>query len=199
MNQELDKKLCEKYPKIFCNRNAPMTQTLMCWGFSCDDGWYNIIDKLCANIQWHIDQNIKTAEYAQQYNTMANAAKNGDWAPFTKYYSSPAYTPKYLEQRKEEVLTSKLRPDTTVQQVVAIQVKEKFGTLRFYANGGDQYTDGLIAMAESMSSITCEICGHPGKIRHSGWLKSLCDEHAVENGYSLTETDSEPNEGDNNE
>ena len=48
MKKELDETLCAKYPLIFRDRNAPMTETAMCWGFSCGDGWYNLIDVLCG-------------------------------------------------------------------------------------------------------------------------------------------------------
>ena len=64
--------------------------------------------------------------------------------------------------------------------VVATQVKEKYGTLRFYYTGGDDYIDGVVAMAEYMSEVTCETCGAPGKLRDSGWVRTLCDEHAKE-------------------
>lgn len=130
MREELDKALCEKYPKIFANRHAPMTDTCMCWGFSHGDGWYHIINALCANIQSHID-----------------------WM-----------------NRKEEV----------VPQVVADQVKEKFGTLRFYYTGGDAVIGGMVRMAEAMSEVTCEECGTPGKLRHGGWIRTLCDTHEAE-------------------
>jgi hypothetical protein len=62
-------------------------------------------------------------------------------------------------------------------QVIAVQVKEKFGSLRFYVEGGDDITHGMIRMAESMSELTCEVCGSPGKQRPGGWVKTLCDEH----------------------
>jgi hypothetical protein len=68
------------------------------------------------------------------------------------------------------------------------QVKEKFGTLRFYYSGGDDSIDGMVRMAESMSAVTCEECGIPGRIRHGGWISTLCDEHARAHGkYDLTE------------
>ena len=51
MNQRLQDKLYEKYPKIFGQKDLPMTQTAMCWGIDCGDGWYNIIDTLCCHIQ----------------------------------------------------------------------------------------------------------------------------------------------------
>ena len=65
-------------------------------------------------------------------------------------------------------------------QVVVIQVKEKFGTLRFYYDGGDDHIHGLVRMAEAMSSVTCETCGVPGKQRSGGWIRTLCDFHEEE-------------------
>lgn len=131
MRDELDRQLCEKYPKIFSFRNSDMTDTAMCWGFEHDDGWYNILDCLCANIQSHLN-----------WKTKNNGA---------------------------------------VPQVVAEQVKEKFGTLRFYYTGGDDYIRGLVDMAEAMSGITCENCGAPGKIIEGGWIHTACEAHRRDN------------------
>ena len=60
-----------------------------------------------------------------------------------------------------------------------IQVKEKFGTLRFYYRGGDEYVRGVVDMAENMSSITCEACGNPGECIDGGWIRTLCEEHVM--------------------
>lgn len=60
------------------------------------------------------------------------------------------------------------------------QIKEKFGDLRFYYDGGDEQIHGMVRMAESWASNTCEVCGEPGKLRHGGWMKTLCDEHEEE-------------------
>lgn len=125
MSPELDKKLCDDYPKIFVNRHSSMGETAMCWGFSCGDGWYPLINKLCREIQWHLDKNAK----------------------------------------KE------------TEQFVADQVKEKFGTLRFYGHGGDETIHNFIWFAESMSGILCEECGAPGKLRGLGWIYTACDTH----------------------
>ena len=59
-------------------------------------------------------------------------------------------------------------------QVIVEQVKEKFGTLRFYYTGGDEYIAGLVSMAESMSGVTCEGCGNPGERRGGGWVHTYC-------------------------
>ncbi|MDP2683473.1 MAG: hypothetical protein Q8P20_00295 [bacterium] len=50
-----------------------------------------------------------------------------------------------------------------VKQVEAVQVKEKYGSLRFYYDGGDDYINGVVAMAEELSIFTCERCGGPVK------------------------------------
>ena len=66
MKQELDKLLCEKYPKIMVNRNGAVTETCMCWGFECGDGWFNILDQLMGNIQHHIDWKNRESEVVPQ-------------------------------------------------------------------------------------------------------------------------------------
>lgn len=78
-----------------------------------------------------------------------------------------------------------------IPQVVAEQVKEKYGTLRFYVYGGDERIDGMIRMAEAMSAVTCEQCGKPGKFRGRGWYYTACDEHTREEDLDETETNSD--------
>lgn len=67
-----------------------------------------------------------------------------------------------------------------VPQVVVAQIKEKFGGLRFYYDGGDDYVRGLVTMAELWADRTCEECSKPGLRRNGGWIKTLCDEHDKE-------------------
>ena len=95
MNQELQEKLFQKYPKIFRQRSLDKTMSAMCYGIQCPDRWHDLIDTLCSQIE------------------------------------------KYSE-RKGIVCE-------------AMQIKEKFGGLRFYAAETDDYIDGLIAMSESLS------------------------------------------------
>jgi hypothetical protein len=70
------------------------------------------------------------------------------------------------------------------------QIKEKYGTLRFYytpPDGGwcDELED-LVDAAEEESNRTCEMCGAPGTMRTKKfWLKTLCNEHAIDQGYPL--------------
>jgi len=135
MKRENDEYLCKVYPKMMVNRDKPMTETAMCWGFAVGNGWFQLLNQLMGNIQNHID-----------------------W-----------------QNRNGEV----------VSQVTVDQVKEKFGTLRFYYTGGDDYIRGMVTMAESMSGILCEECGKPATINwptltQGGWVRTRCVEHGGE-------------------
>lgn len=58
------------------------------------------------------------------------------------------------------------------------QVKEKFGELRFYINGGSDEIYNKITEAEKLSHETCELCGEKGELRTKiRWFTTLCDEH----------------------
>jgi hypothetical protein len=60
-------------------------------------------------------------------------------------------------------------------EMFAVQVKEKYGTLRFYMScETDEITD-LIHEAEALSSQTCENCGAPAKMRVKRWIEVKCD------------------------
>ena len=63
-----------------------------------------------------------------------------------------------------------------------LQVKEKFGTLRYYcvpsadlsADDRERF-DHHVREAQSASARTCEICSKPASLRErGGWLKTLC-------------------------
>jgi hypothetical protein len=57
------------------------------------------------------------------------------------------------------------------------QVKEKYGTLRFYTNWTSGKIREAIEQAEAKSALICEVCGSPGKIHKnkSHWYTTLCD------------------------
>lgn len=74
-------------------------------------------------------------------------------------------------------------------QVVVSQIKEKFGSLRFYYDGGDSFVDGAVSLAESMAGGLCEECGAPGKRTRGGWVRTLCDFHLVEKAAFESEPD----------
>jgi hypothetical protein len=125
MDSVLQEKLYKNYPKIFAQKDLPMSETCMCWGVACDDGWYDLIDKLCSDIQDYIDVN-------------------------------------------------------KLEQVEAVQVKEKFGGLRFYVDHSDEHVEDLITDAEIESLVTCERCGSKENVGKTtgGWIVTICKDCA---------------------
>lgn len=117
MREELENKLVTDFPKLYGQKDLPPTQTCMCWGFSCGDGWYEIIYNLSKKIT-ELDQNVE-----------------------------------------------------------AVQVKEKFGGLRFYINGGSDEVYKLIDEAEVEAYKTCEKCGSKDNVSQTetGWIFTLCE------------------------
>lgn len=188
MKRENDEYLCKTYPKMMVNRNKDMKETCMCWGFECGDGWFPILNQLMGNIQHHIDWKEKQRKWATEYNEMATQCREGIFDLFEKHMEG-VLNPEYKEKRLTEMLEEGFREvPESIPQVTLDQVKEKFGTLRFYYTGGDDYISGLVSMAESMSGITCETCGKPGTSTQGGWIKTACLEHGGQD-YSTPEED----------
>jgi hypothetical protein len=179
MEAELEEKLYKKYPKLFAERNLPMTQTCMCWGLECSNGWFNILERMCGLLQHHIKETRRSCAAIRRYNRALKQAIGGNDKNLRFYYSKRLG---WENEKVDEFVKKDLEKQTFREewrkpptQLVFTQIKEKYGTLRVYYNGGDEYCGGIIAMAESMSAVTCEDCGVPGKIRGGGWIRTLCD------------------------
>ena len=177
MREDLDKALVERFPKLFRDRYAPMSETCMCWGFEHDDGWFSIISTLCANIQHHIDWQRKQRVGVLLYNRALSRAIKGDYGPASRL---SAWQQTQIDEALEDPEPQLRTVPAAVHQVVVRQVKEKFGTLRFYYDGGDDKIDGMVRMAESMSAVICEQCGAPGTVGGSRWISTLCETHRAE-------------------
>jgi len=73
----------------------------------------------------------------------------------------------------------------------ALQIKEKFGTLRFYWDGdmsdaAKAKVEEAIALAVARSACTCEICGAEGRLyNRGGWLATACPQHARGEAVSI--------------
>jgi hypothetical protein len=92
--------------------------SLMCFGFECGDGWFDILKHLTEEI-------------------------------------------------------TKVDP---YKECKVFQVKEKYGTLRFYIEDGNDEIDKLIENAEKKTLVTCEECGKIGTLRTDRWWRVTCDE-----------------------
>jgi hypothetical protein len=185
MNPEKDKELCEKYPILYAQRDKSMQDTCMCWGFECGDGWARIIDELSAKIE-DVNREIladqkrqwKIAEWLGTIGGFSLGASLGT-IPLVQTPLIPILTAllSILLSWQGIRLSRRARDRCFVE---ASQVKEKFGTIRFYIGPVEsKYDDRVyewIDQAEEQSSKTCEHCGAPGKERSGGWILTLCDD-----------------------
>ena len=135
MNEENTKKLINDFPKLYRGVNMPLTQSLMSFGFMCDDGWFDLIYQLSKE------------------------------------------------------LTEELKKDKSLEEdVYVVEVKEKFGGLRFYITCGTDRIFDIITKYEEKSYKTCEICGKKGKLSViGGWYRTLCKKHREEYGGEVVE------------
>lgn len=186
MNEQLQQKLFDKHPEVFKERALSPQETCMCWGLEIGDGWYDLIDMLCEALTYtYTTSAVIDEEDGKRLGIEpSNIWKGGeDKARYFFKVNAP--------------------------QVVATQVKEKFGTLRFYyrleydpvntslVNSGKypdlekvnaryaDYIDGTVHFAEIASARTCEVTGAPGELHvRRGWLKCLSREVAKTEKYA---------------
>jgi hypothetical protein len=167
MNEILDRMLCEKYPLLFKDRNADMRTTAMCWGFAHGAGWFNILDTLC----WHLHHKYDDAKSSHDY--------------LVYRLGKPRFGDKGVVVTQEDIDNAKAKMDEEAERVpTVVQVKEKFGTLRFYIQAGTDEHYNYISFAESMSARTCETCGNPGKRLGHGWIYTACETHAHDDDWA---------------
>jgi len=130
MDAGIQMQLFERYPAIFAERALPETETAMCHGINAGNGWFQLIDGLCARLQWETDHND---------------------AP----------------------------------QVVATQVKEKLGTLRFYRRTASERQLGMIDLATELSGRICDVCGAPGgSVSVRRIVATRCVAHSIDLAHS---------------
>ena len=126
MQTNLENRLFLRFPGIFLERNDLSEKSLMCFGISTGDGWFDLIWDLCTDLEF-----------------IAN--KEGRHMP------------------------------------VAVQVKEKFGGLRFYVHGASKKMFERIHQAETASYRCCETCGELAEVHRSsyGYVHTACTEHKI--------------------
>jgi hypothetical protein len=171
------KQLTDKYPKLF------PVKTIRGRSFTihieCGTGWYYILDRMCSSIQNHIDNTRKGAADTLRYNRALKQAVAGNSNNLRFRYKKMSYDDNKIARLVSDDISANRPREIWRQapkQIVFTQIKEKFGTLRVYTNFTDDYCDGVITMAESMSARTCEECAQPGKQTVEGWIKTLCEE-----------------------
>lgn len=155
MKPELEQKLVKKYPKLYRDYGGNMMVTCMCWGFSCGDGWYNIINNLSKSLcEFNVD--VIADQVKEKFGGL-------------RFY--------YHVERKPTIV------GTAFYKIRMFMYRNNLGRLynaivnlrqRFFKTTTEKISD-LVHKAEYKSYETCEVCGKPGKTVGGGWVSTLCD------------------------
>jgi len=166
MKRELDEQLCKIAPHLFGDRYADMKTTCMCWGFDCGDGWYDLLEDAAFKLETLITQWIAANPYQNEFPSWIFSRFNMHISWQWRCYSFLAIWEWLM------IGIGLRRPAAWWPR--ASQVKEKFGTLRFYLTQGTEEMYAVTDEAERKSALTCETCGQTAKLRGHGWLSTRC-------------------------
>lgn len=180
MSPELENKLYEKYPKIFADHSKSPQESCMAFGLEVGDGWYDLIDVMCEALTYTFTTSVRIDK------------EDGE-----RLGIKPVYWGK-TTLKPEEQQEPMYYFDVRAPQVIADQVKEKFGSLRFYFHleydkenislietkkypdleeinkRYASYIDGIVHFADIASARTCEVTGADGVMCvRNGWYKVL--------------------------
>jgi len=160
MKKELELKLVEKYPLIFRDYGGDMRKTCMHWGLACGDGWYDLLETLCKNLD-SITKNKDVEVIADQVKEKFGGLRF------------------YYHIVRDENMFDRLR-----ERFWTFMVDHSWGRAynrimrfkRIFFKSTVEKIRDAIDHAEGQSYKTCEVCGKPGKSRGGGWVVTLCNE-----------------------
>lgn len=213
--KSFESRLMEKYPEIFPKDPQGNPRNPDC-GIFCPKGWEHLVDRLCECIHSRVlNDNIAKQSNVYRYavysrvhrlvirpilrkliaivdpsTTIMKHVKIMPVAQLQEIRDASPFRSKVT--RMLQSISAKLYPRykydrQPIPSFCIDQIKEKFGTLRFYYTGGDPIIHGMIDFAEYMSGYTCEITGEPGCLHVKGkgmsWYKTLSETIANEKGY----------------
>ena len=169
--EDWSQRMSEKYPNVNWGVDSIMISGLPC-------GWESIGEELLKSINdytvterrvpdgslvYHLKTavNVVTEKCLKLVNPFLKVRFRAKLANKLRIYTYPHYVSTYP-------------PKVTIEQI-----KEKFASLRVYHSGGDDHVKGMIFMAESMCSHTCQSTGGPGVFTNINGWGSILDPKVV--------------------
>ena len=94
-------------------------------------------------------------------------------------------------ERMCEEIRNALIEDNCLEEYRISQIKEKYGTLRWYDFGTTQKVYDIVAKYEYISGFICQNCGRPyaKEFNTGGWICTLCENCASEIFPNMTHQD----------
>lgn len=167
--EEFEQKMAIEFPRYY-------GEDCHFGGFAIGEGWYQIISLLTHQIDAHTKWKRNTRAYQLRLNRARNKGRDAVLA----FICKGKVPSMWEEERADSIMLSPLEITPYVPWVQVRQIKEKFGGLRFYYDGGDDTISGMVTMAEVWAGRVCETCGERGTQRSGGWIRTLCDKHEAE-------------------
>lgn len=167
MNKELSKHLVTEYMEYFeylKDYEGPIIPIQ--FGFECGDGWFMLLDELFGEIKNHIENVNRNRKHELRSN-------------FAKKLDRLRHRLPWKRQKLKNfifwIVDKFPRGVDPMPPIQITQIKEKFGGLRFYINGGDDSIYAYIGFAESLSYKICESCGTTHNVGQTkGWIYTCC-------------------------
>lgn len=184
MNSEIqfNKYLIEKYPNLFPKDSEGNAIQPVC-GVYCPVGWYSLVDTLCEAIStyccmqlvytekrkwWRLSKLFFFTKIFIHFYNFVFRKFDKDGIIFKSFYKLKNLLYPYHNYNTSNV------PPVTIDQI-----KEKFGELRFYYQGGDAKVAGMVSFAEYLSSKTCQTTGARGSsYKKDGRFMTVSEEEA---------------------
>jgi len=162
MKEALSRKLVESAPRLYgIGSKRPLAY------FEVQDGWYNILLDLSKKLEVEIQRS------AVEHNGLCS------WC------DHPENSHQHEGCIGEE---NCFCIEFAIELPQAVQVKEKFGGLRFYMSQETPEMSLLIDEACLASKATCEVCAEKGRLHTIGmWVSCLCDKHAEKQNRKIAD------------
>lgn len=214
MRQELQEKLVAKYPDIFRDTDKPHTVSLMCFGISVGDGWYQLLDTMCEKltaIQTKTGIVTKATQVKEKFGTLRFYYLR-DQAKHTTFIANRRVWLNNLQLRWLQVMDRIddllgdhqprwvhrfiyffLHPNWLLFDVyyryslVHYKMNTKGIYKRFPMHKWSKRIRAIVDQAEVESGSVCETCGKPGRTDYSkAFIATACDECAAKRTTAQT-------------
>lgn len=97
---------------------------------------------------------------------------------YTELDAMPDGWRKAFGEKMCEEISDALTKDGALYDYRILQIKEKWGSLRWYDYGATDSVYQIVGRYESLSSKICINCGSPATKLTTGWIMPVCDECA---------------------
>lgn len=124
-------------------------------------------EQLIEKYPWLLPRNVWTDEIAEDYDfsyTLLDDMPTGWRVAFGEKMCAEI-----------QAALEKMKDKNAVNQFRVVQIKEKFGQLRFYTNFYTKEIDEVIDKYTELSGTTCITCGEKATRISTGWISPFCD------------------------